>query len=97
MLQALDIARASAAHFDNMQSYWTNMWQPYCGYGDCDCDRDRDSDCGSASSSQHLQPMPSLTTMSSCSTYKNNCNYFLGAVEPREPESEEPELNLLHN
>lgn len=96
MLQALDVARANAAHFDDMQSYWGNMWQPYCGFDDSDCGRDRDSDCGSSGrSSQRLQPMPSLTTMSSCSTDKQNCNYFTGAVEPKEPEMEEPEHLLL--
>ena len=70
--------------------------QPYCGVDDCDCDRDRSSDCGTATSSNCKQSMPALSTMSSCqSAEKQNFNYFTGAVEPTESETEEPHHHLL--
>ena len=60
---------------------------PYCGYDDCDC---------GSSLSQILQPVLSLTTMSSCQSTMERGNYFTGAVEPKELEPEESEHLLLH-
>ena len=87
MLQALDIARANATHFEEMRYYWSSMMHPYCGMDDCD--RDRDSDCG-LNSSNCSHSLPSLSTLSSWRNSDKPSCYNAAATAAKELESEEP-------
>lgn len=76
MLQALDISRESAAHFNIVSTYWSWNINYYCD-NQSECSRDYDSAKNSSfgntstSTTSHTD-IPSLTTASSCAEDKQS-------------------------
>lgn len=85
MLQALEISRIHASHFENMSSYWSWNVNSYCD-NDVHCYRDYDSaKSGSFSNASSLSShgnndVPTLTTASSCISVEDKQFMFAAAT-----------------